>query len=627
MNSLYFGAFLTGISGFILLARNQFTWKSDLLWAVAWVANCLVSTVLTWCLTGDLSGLLSPAVASLLFGLLVRTFVPLMTSFGAGLLSCKFYLPIAGMILVHKSVDTSNWPTMALIGYYALQSLFLASAVIGTLFNGCSLLAEFCFRYPKRDNAIKTIVARDGNKNPKVSIHVPCYAEPPELLIATLNAISRLRYANFEVLVIDNNTKDPGLWKPVAAHCKKLGERFRFFHVDPLSGAKAGAVNFALHNAAPDAEIIAVIDADYIADSDFLERFIPLFNDPKTGFVQTSHDYREWIDNPFLSGTYYEYMPVHKLGQPVLSEYDAGYTVGTMCLVRRKALEMAGGWAEWALTEDSELAVRIHALGYTGHVFTDTAGRGLIPETMDGVKKQQFRWTAGPVQQFLVHWRLYLGLGGNGRLSFAQKVLEIRHSFDRLPVAIAFVMGVPMLLYCLYAILNRLTIPVPHGVMAVIAAAVYATYLEKWIAVKRLGCRRIRDFVLSVMMQEALRWTYLRAFIVPFFRMKLAWHRTDKFSKSRNFLRVLDSSRAETSIALIHFAIAALLVPFAHFRQFDYVALVLIGMFVQGIGFLCTLIMTVISERALRVTGVHSGPIPVPVAEEAESVAYESSAS
>jgi len=45
------------------------------------------------------------------------------------------------------------------------------------------------------------------------------------------------------------------------------------------------------------------------------------------------------------------------------NERDAALTVRTMCLIRRTALEEAGGWAEWCVTEDSELALRIHALG------------------------------------------------------------------------------------------------------------------------------------------------------------------------------------------------------------------------------------------------------------------------
>ena len=75
----------------------------------------------------------------------------------------------------------------------------------------------------------------DGAYRPKVSLHVPAYNEPPDMLIETLDALARLDYPDFEVLVIDNNTPDEAVWRPVEAHCAKLGSRFRFFHVSPLS--------------------------------------------------------------------------------------------------------------------------------------------------------------------------------------------------------------------------------------------------------------------------------------------------------------------------------------------------------------------------------------------------------
>jgi len=109
---------------------------------------------------------------------------------------------------------------------------------------------------------------------PFVSILVPAYNEPPTILMQTLDTLSHLRYKNFEVLVIDNNTKDASVWKPVETFTRTLGEKFRFFHVDPLSGFKAGAINYLLGRIDPRSEYVAVIDADYLVRSDFL---LPLF--------------------------------------------------------------------------------------------------------------------------------------------------------------------------------------------------------------------------------------------------------------------------------------------------------------------------------------------------------------
>src|SRR6202140_2210253 len=65
---------------------------------------------------------------------------------------------------------------------------------------------------------------------PKVSIHVPAYFEPPEMLKQTLDAVSRLDYPNFECVVIINNTPDPEFWQPIQDHCRALGERFKFIN-------------------------------------------------------------------------------------------------------------------------------------------------------------------------------------------------------------------------------------------------------------------------------------------------------------------------------------------------------------------------------------------------------------
>ena len=87
---------------------------------------------------------------------------------------------------------------------------------------------------------------RSAAHYPLVSIHVPTHNEPPLMVMQTLNALARLDYPNFEVIVLDNNTADESLWRPVASHCAALGPRFRFFHIDNVKGFKAGALNKAL---------------------------------------------------------------------------------------------------------------------------------------------------------------------------------------------------------------------------------------------------------------------------------------------------------------------------------------------------------------------------------------------
>ena len=96
---------------------------------------------------------------------------------------------------------------------------------------------------------------------PVVSVHVPAYNEPPEMMIETLDALAALDYPRFEVVVIDNNTRDPSVWQPVREHCQRLGPRFRFFHQDPLAGFKAGALANGLKRT--DKKYVAIFDADF----------------------------------------------------------------------------------------------------------------------------------------------------------------------------------------------------------------------------------------------------------------------------------------------------------------------------------------------------------------------------
>jgi exo-beta-1,3-glucanase (GH17 family)/cellulose synthase/poly-beta-1,6-N-acetylglucosamine synthase-like glycosyltransferase len=242
------------------------------------------------------------------------------------------------------------------------------------------------------------VTSVDDGDLPMVSIHVPAYNEPPAMLIETLDALSRLDYPRFEVIVIDNNTKKPETWEPVEAHCSKLGERFRFFHVDPLSGYKSGALNYALERTSPEAEVIGVIDSDYVVDADWLRDLVPQFKQPEIAIVQAPQDYRDVNENAFKAMTYAEYRGFFYIGMVTRNERNAIIQHGTMTLVRRKVLEEIGGWSEWCITEDAELGLLIFRQGYEAVYIPKSYGKGLMPDSFIGYKDQRFRWAYGAVQ-------------------------------------------------------------------------------------------------------------------------------------------------------------------------------------------------------------------------------------
>jgi cellulose synthase/poly-beta-1,6-N-acetylglucosamine synthase-like glycosyltransferase len=239
---------------------------------------------------------------------------------------------------------------------------------------------------------------------PKVSLHLPAYNEPPEVVEATLRILAKLDYPNYEVLVVDNNTPKEETWRPLEAICRELGPHFRCLHLDEWPGYKSGALNFSLTQAAPDTEIIGIIDADYQIDPNFLRELVPAFADPEVAFVQTPQDYRYQQDDPFFRACYYGYKYFFEVSMPSRNEHNAIIFAGTMGLIRKAVLQQIGGWDEWCITEDAEASLRILKSGYKSIYINKAYGRGLMPFTFEGFKKQRFRWCFGGIQILKKHW-------------------------------------------------------------------------------------------------------------------------------------------------------------------------------------------------------------------------------
>src|SRR6478609_5981654 len=259
----------------------------------------------------------------------------------------------------------------------------------------------------------------DGVTFPKVSIHIPAYFEPVEMLKQTLDAVSRLDYPNFECVVIINNTPDPEFWQPIQDHCRTLGERFKFINAEKVQGFKAGALRIAMDRTAIDAEIIGIIDADYVVQPDWLKDLVPVFADPRVGLVQAPQEHRDGdrsLMHYIMNG---EYAGFFDIGMVQRNELNAVIVHGTMCLIRRSAMDMDGGWSSDTICEDSDLGLAIQELGWTTHYTNHRYGQGLLPDTYEAFKKQRHRWAYGGLQIVKKHWRQFLP--GRSRLTPDQK--------------------------------------------------------------------------------------------------------------------------------------------------------------------------------------------------------------
>ena len=398
---------------------------------------------------------------------------------------------------------------------------------------------------------------------PFVSFHVPAYSEPPLMLKETLNALAGMDYPNFEVLVIDNNTKDPDLWEPVAAYCRELGPRFRFFHLDPWPGFKAGACNFAIGETNPAAEIIAIVDADYVVEPQFLRETVSYFRDPEVAFLQTPQDYRGWEGRRFLTDCYHAYKYFFEISMVGRNESNAIIFCGTMGLIRKRVLEEIGGWDEQSITEDAEASLRILQRGYRSIYVKQTYGRGLMPFEFDSYKKQRFRWCFGGIQILRKHWRAlapFVARAPDDRMTAAQRYHYLASGLQWFNEVLSLAFTIFLLVSgIVYALGGRL-IAQPLLVPILLSPLLFlASGLLRFGWTLRIVLRvSLRDAIGAMISFFSLSWIVAFACLQGLIHSRGTFLRTSKVKGNSDLVRSLVSTRWETGLALVCLVTAVL---------------------------------------------------------------------
>ncbi|MGB5833877.1 MAG: glycosyltransferase [Thiohalocapsa sp.] len=397
---------------------------------------------------------------------------------------------------------------------------------------------------------------------PLVSLHVPAYNEPPDLLIETLDALVALDYPRFEVLVVDNNTKDPAVWEPVRAHCENLNRQlaltrgegasplFRFFHVAPLAGFKAGALNFALRETHPDAGIVAVIDADYQVQPSWLQDLVPAFYDEDVAIVQSPQDYRDGHENMFKAMCLAEYRGFFHIGMVTRNERNAIIQHGTMTMIRRRTLDTVNGWGEWCITEDTDLGLRVFEEGHKALYLPVTYGRGLIPDSFADFKKQRFRWAYGAVRILRAHRRELIGLSPSG-LTSGQRWHFLAGWLPWLADGFNLLFNFAALAWSVAMVLFPATVTPPFMSIAVVPLVLFGfKMLKSFVLYRRRVAATWRQSLAAGVAGLALSHTISRAMFTGLFSDGLGFFRTPKLANAPTLVRVLADAREEVLLML-----------------------------------------------------------------------------
>jgi cellulose synthase (UDP-forming) len=254
---------------------------------------------------------------------------------------------------------------------------------------------------------------------PTVDILVPSYNEPTDMLSVTLSAAKHIHYPRekLRVVLCDDggtdqrcNHPDPKIAEASKARraelqqlCRDLGviysTRARNEH------AKAGNMSAALSRL--DGDLVVVFDADHVPSRDFLARTVGYFvENPRLFLVQTPHFFlnSDPVErNLGLAPTCPAenemfYTDIHR----GLDRWKGAFFCGSAAILRRKALNEAGGFSGETITEDAETALDIHAKGWESLYVNRAMIAGLQPETFSSFIQQRGRWATGMIQMLLL---------------------------------------------------------------------------------------------------------------------------------------------------------------------------------------------------------------------------------
>lgn len=287
---------------------------------------------------------------------------------------------------VSKIIMAIYFICLILIFFYSVLQLSLAIAYVRT---------------KKKRDELKT-PAFDLDKAPKVTVQLPMFNE---LYVAEriIDTVSKFDYPRdkFQIQVLDDSTDETQeIVAKKVAEVAATGINIQHIHRTDRTGYKAGALDDAMDKV--EGEFIAIFDADFVPDPDFLMKTIPWFQDEKIGVVQTrwGHINKDYsILTELQAFGLNGHFAIEQGGRN-----SAGHYInfnGTGGVWRKKCIEDAGGWEHDTLTEDLDLSYRAQIKGWKFQYLENVIAPAELPITMSALKSQQHRWMKGGAECFI----------------------------------------------------------------------------------------------------------------------------------------------------------------------------------------------------------------------------------
>lgn len=226
-----------------------------------------------------------------------------------------------------------------------------------------------------------------------VDVFITTYNEPIDVIRRTVIGATRIKYPH-KTWLLDDGDREEIKQLAEEINCNYLARKENI-------GAKAGNLNNGLKYAKGD--FLVVLDADHVAEVDFLHKTLAYFNDPLVSFVQTPQDY--YNTDAFQFGRHknnkliwHDQSWFNYIGQTGRDYWGAATLCGSSVILRRSMLEEIGRFPVETVTEDMHCAVRLQKKGYKTVYHPEPLAYGIAPVDLDGYLRQRLRWGEGNLQ-------------------------------------------------------------------------------------------------------------------------------------------------------------------------------------------------------------------------------------
>jgi hypothetical protein len=312
---------------------------------------------------------------------------------------------------------------------YFFSFFFITLFSIGQL----ALLITFLVNRKKENPVNKTI------QLPLLTVQLPIYNER-FVILRLLDSIEKLNYpkSKLEIQVLDDSTDDTTvITAKRIEELKALGFNIKHIRRSNRDGYKAGALQNGLISAS--GEYLAIFDADFMPNPDFLMDTLPYFVDQQTGMVQTRWGHLNSMQSLLTRAQEIGLNSHFIIDQEGRSK--SGYFInfnGTAGIWKKECIIDAGGWQSDTLTEDLDLSYRAQIKGWKFNYCPNIITPAELPNRISSVRSQQFRWTKGGVETS----KKLLGRLWKAELSLSVKFFGSFHLLNNYIYAFILISGI-----------------------------------------------------------------------------------------------------------------------------------------------------------------------------------------